>query len=255
MMHDVLCNLTKSTGVPELSFANKDKEFIKNLISKNDKPILFTFLHDDKEVTLSLFYNKDFNPIDDKATLWADSYSGVFNPDISIAIKMDEHVHWLHFDAKYRLDLSKWKSELSGDTAVASSFKREDIHKMHTYRDAVLGTRGSYVLYPGQEKINELYVRNPSKDYRDTNLMPSVGAFPLKPTAGNVQKKQMESISQHIENCIIGLLESDAPYKEEHGLQELLLLSPFQVLIHNINSQDILLKSESNDSDRVRSTL
>jgi len=94
---------------------------------------------------------------------------------------MNDTVHWLHFDSKYRLDFSKWKSELSS-TDIASSFKREDIHKMHTYRDAVLGTRGSYVLYPGNERINELYVRNPDKGYRDTALKPSVGAFPLKPT-------------------------------------------------------------------------
>jgi len=219
MMHEVLCDLTKSTGNPELSFANKDRKFMKDLISRNDKPILFTFLHNGKEVTLSLFYNKDFHPVDEKTTLWADSYSGVFNPDISISIEMDGHVHWLHFDAKYRLDLSKWKSELKGDDAIASSFKREDIHKMHTYRDAVLGTRGSYVLYPGCERINELYVRNPDKGYRDTNLMPSVGAFPLKPTASDVQQKQMSSISQHIEKCIIDLLESESEYKEEYGLQ------------------------------------
>jgi len=219
MVHDVLCNLTNSTGNPELSFVNKDKKFMKDLISRNDKPILFTYLHNDKELTLSLFYNKDFNPIDEKTTLWADSYSGVFNPDISISFEMDGHVHWLHFDAKYRLDLSKWKSELKNDATIASSFKREDIHKMHTYRDAVLGTRGSYVLYPGCEKINELYVRNPSKDYRDSNLMPSVGAFPLKPTTSDVQNEQMKCISQHIENCISGLLDSDFLYKEEYGLQ------------------------------------
>ena len=217
MIHEVLCRLTNSTGNPELSFANKDKMFSKDLISKNDKPIQFTYIHDDKEAKLALFYNKNFMPLDDNATLWADSYSGVFNPDVSISIEIGDNVHWLHFDAKYRLDLSKWQSEMNGD-AVASSFKREDIHKMHTYRDAVLGTRGSYILYPGREKINELYVRNPSKGYRDTNLMPSVGAFPFKPTENEVQSEQMECVKEHINNCIIALWGNEAPYKEEYGL-------------------------------------
>lgn len=217
MMHELLCRMTDSTGDPDLSFANKDKEFMKDLISKNDKPIKFLYTHNDKQVILQLYYNKDFNALDDKSTQWADSYSGVFNPDVSISMEMNGIIHWLHFDAKYRLDLSKWKSELSGKDNV-SSFKREDIHKMHTYRDAVLGTRGSYVLYPGNERINELYVRNPDKAYRDSNLMPSVGAFPLKPTETDVQTEQLDCISKHVQSCIHSLIDNDFNYKEEYGI-------------------------------------
>lgn len=218
MMHDLLCRLTDSTGDPELSFMNRDRAFMKDLISKNDKPIKFLYSHNDKQVILHLYYNKDFNLLDDKSTQWADSYSGVFNPDVSISMEMSGIVHWLHFDAKYRLDFSKWKEELSGNP-VALSFKREDIHKMHTYRDAVLGTRGSYVLYPGSERINELYVRNPDKTYRDSNLMPSVGAFPLKPTETDAQNKQLECISDHISRCVHALIEKDFRYTEEQGFE------------------------------------
>ena len=133
-------------------------------------------------------------------------------------MEMNNIVHWLHFDAKYRLDLSKWKEELVGNDNV-SSFKREDIHKMHTYRDAVLGTRGSYVLYPGSEHINELYVRNPNKAYRDNSLMPSVGAFPLKPTETDVQADQISCISLHIKHCLQALIDNNFHYKEEYGIQ------------------------------------
>ena len=217
MMHELLCGLTDSVGDPELSFMNRDKQFMKDLISKNDRPIKFLYTHKGKEIILTLYYNKDFNLLDDKSMQWADSYSGVFNPDVSISMEMNGIVHWLHFDAKYRLDLSGWREELRGDS-VATSFKREDIHKMHTYRDAVLGTRGSYVLYPGSEKINELYVRNPDKTYRDINLMPSVGAFPLKPTETDVQSEQLECIRQHIQSCIHSLADNDFNYKEEYGI-------------------------------------
>ena len=97
--------------------------------------------------------------------------------------------------------------------------KREDIHKMHTYRDAVLGTRGSYVLYPGSQSSGDLYIRNPSKSYRESNLMPGVGAFPLKPTTNDLQAKQIECIRQHIKDCIEGLLDNGDAYKEEYGFQ------------------------------------
>lgn len=217
MMHDLLCRLTDSTGDPLLSFRDRDKGFMKGLISRNDEPIKFAYSYQDKDVVLHLFYNKDFHSLDDKSMHWADSYSGVFNPDISISMEMNDVIHWLHFDSKYRLDLSKWNSELSS-TDIASSFKREDIHKMHTYRDAVLGTRGSYVLYPGNERINELYVRNPDKRYRETTLIPSVGAFPLKPTEMDVQGAQIECIRNHIKNCIHALIENDFNYQEELGL-------------------------------------
>lgn len=176
------------------------QEFMRDLISKNDKPIRFIYELAGKKINLCLYYNKDFHKIDDKTTEW------------------NQIVHWLHFDAKYRLDLSRWKAELSGDQKV-STFKKDDIHKMHTYRDAVMGTRGSYVLFPRKEMISELYIRNPDKDYRDTNLMPSVGAFPLKPTENEIQETQLECISHHIKKCIDDLLENDFSYKEEYGLQ------------------------------------
>ncbi len=217
-MHDLLCRLTDSTGDPVLSFISTDKQFMKDIISKNDKPIKFFYTNNNKQVTLSLYYNKDFYHLDDKSTQWADSYSGVFNPDLSISMEMNGIIHWLHFDAKYRLDLSKWNTELNSDDA-ASSFKREDIHKMHTYRDAVLGTRGSYILYPGCEIINKIYVRSPDKSYRNHNSMPSVGAFPLKPTEKDIQCTQIDCISNHIKNCINSLIENEFNYKEEYGLQ------------------------------------
>ncbi len=218
MVHDVMCKLTSSTGKPELSFANRDQNFMRDLINKNDEPIKFIYELEDKKTNLCLYYNKDFQKVDDKEKQWADSYSGVFNPDISISIEWKCKLHWLHFDAKYRLDLSMRTAERSGDHKV-STFKKNDIHKMHTYRDALMGTRGSYVLYPGNEMISEMYIRNPDKAYRDINLMPSVGAFPLKPTENEIQKTQLECISHHIKKCIDDLLENDFAYKEEYGLQ------------------------------------
>jgi predicted component of viral defense system (DUF524 family) len=218
MIHRLIVEIVGDDGNSDLIFSNSDGNFLMELISKSDKPVIFSYKLKGEEVELSLYYNKNFKPINDNDSRWVDSYSGGFNPDISIAIKVAEVKHWLHFDAKYRLNFSMWKSGLQGGESAAV-VKREDIHKMHTYRDAVLGTRGSYVLYPGSQSSADLYIRNPSKSYRESNLMPGVGAFPLKPTTNLLQAKQMECISQHIKDCIEGLLDNGDAYKEEYGFQ------------------------------------
>ena len=68
---------------------------------------------------------------------------------------------------------------------------------------------------------HEVYVRNPVKAYRDSNIMPSVGAFPLKPTENDLQALQMNSIKIHLESCIQRLLNSDLKYIEEYGFKKL----------------------------------
>jgi len=219
MIHKIISSLTGSDGIPVLNFS-KNNKFSRSLTKKECNPIVFDyFYNDENKIEISLYYNKNFKLIDDEAEQWADSYSGVFTPDISISVTLDTSVHWIHFDAKYRLDMNLWKSQLSNDSGVAS-FKREDINKMHTYRDAVLGTRGSYVLFPGpEESSTEVYVRNPDKKYRDKYFMPSVGAFPLKPTSTQSQSDQSERLKDHIKNCIDSLVEHKFPYKEELGFK------------------------------------
>lgn len=215
-IHQVLSALTGSRGNPELSFANKDNNFMKDLISKNDRPIHFVYSLDGVDINILLYYNKDFHRVSDAGSRWEDSYSGVFNPDISISMELGGVKHWLHFDSKYRLDFSRLKSELNGE--AAASFKRDDIHKMHTYRDALMGTRGSYILYPGSEQMNQIYVRHPLKTYRDGNPFPSVGAFPLKPTQNEVQRKQVDVITGHLKSCLDNLISANFQYQEELGI-------------------------------------
>src|SRR5205807_2548341 len=68
---------------------------------------------------------------------------------------------WLHFDAKYRVDnlLAQLTSapdsdEMSRDSMTSGGAKRDDLLKMHAYRDAISRTAGAYVLYPGLEILN-----------------------------------------------------------------------------------------------------
>ena len=63
--------------------------------------------------------------------------------------------------------------------AVATgSFKSADIHKMHTYRDAIGGARIADAVYPGTEQ--QLYPRDDAM-FRSEG---GVGAIPLAPRAG-----------------------------------------------------------------------
>jgi len=94
----------------------------------------------------------------------------------------------LHFDAKYRVDFVR---EIFGtdseqtDTSGSESptrlerggVLREDLLKMHAYRDAIHRTAGAYVLYPGGDDEGD-GLKYPK--YHE--LLPGLGAFVLRPT-------------------------------------------------------------------------
>ncbi len=55
-------------------------------------------------------------------------------------------------------------------------YKRQDLLKMHAYRDAIRRTDGAYVLYPGDA----------NQDWRVfTELLPGLGAIALRPSASS----------------------------------------------------------------------
>jgi len=62
-------------------------------------------------------------------------------------------------------------------------FKDGDIYKMHTYKDSILMSEGSYVLYPGDK----------TKQFLESNMIiPSVGAFSLTPGNDEVEENDLE---------------------------------------------------------------
>lgn len=78
------------------------------------------------------------------------SYSVPLKPDFLIR---GEGGLWV-FDAKYRLDqgvvVAAAQDELTRRTR---NFVREDLYKMHTYRDALRSARSAFILYPGEEFV------------------------------------------------------------------------------------------------------
>ena len=197
-----------------------------------------------KTVKVGLFYNRRFQRPSRNLLSWEGSYTAAFDPDYSISITVTEGTavqkHWLHFDAKYRLEPAEVVQILhdSGEDVMASEdddeigyeqeisrlHRREDLFKMHTYRDGILGTRGAYILFPGdgaglrmEGKTQNFFVRHPSTfrgpaDY----AFPSVGAFDLCPGRDEGQLPVLKAFLSNVLKAVA----TGGPYQEEHGLFE-----------------------------------
>lgn len=189
--------------------------------------------------TLTLFYNRRFSRPTGDCSEWDGSYSAALRPDMSILLEVPSrsagrYRHWLHFDAKYRLDIEQWRTlvqadlnglseletELSSDVTRESlrrSYRTVDLLKAHAYRDALLGSRGSYILFPGADNISEVFVRLPGASAdEESPLVPSVGAFQANPGG---RDRQAAVLAGFVTRCIQQLV-STTTYQEETGISQ-----------------------------------
>jgi predicted component of viral defense system (DUF524 family) len=114
-----------------------------------------------------------FNPTFRRAD--ATAYSTPLRPDVTIQVGQ-----WLHaFDAKYRLDWFDSGESESDDGAA--TYKRADLYKMHTYRDAISEMRTAFVVYPGTEFVFFERSGNKRSMPESVGLVDGVGAIPLRP--------------------------------------------------------------------------
>lgn len=77
-----------------------------------------------------------------------ESYSVRLRPDITLEWQGRRHL----FDAKFKLDGIRWEDDLPDVSGAGTT--REDLYKMHTYRDAIAGVASAIVLYPGEAGVN-----------------------------------------------------------------------------------------------------
>ena len=111
-----------------------------------------------------------------------DSYSHNLRPDIIIS-KGDR---LLILDAKFKGEYGGFYGETKDGTI--SSWKDEDIDKMHCYREAIRNVTGAYILYPGEKAV--VYPAHNAAEPYD-----GVGALSLKPELGARPVKQdMENL-------------------------------------------------------------
>jgi hypothetical protein len=138
------------------------------------------------EVNLQLWFNRSFGRSVESPGTWTKR----MRPDISLKLEADDSPSvgapiWLHFDAKYRVDglddfLSAAPKSGGADSARGqdTSAKRSDLLKMHAYRDAIRKSAGAYVVYPGIRTDGDRFEHY--KEFHE--LLPGLGAFPLRPT-------------------------------------------------------------------------
>ncbi len=122
-----------------------------------------------------------------------------------IAEKLNEIVH-VHFDSKYKvksgIDIDTLNKEAEKGAIDKSSgemlFKREDLHKMHTYNDAIRRTYGSYILYPGLEDSKKVF-----KGFHE--ILPGLGAFAVRPNEENTGIFEVQKFITEIKDHLLNL--------------------------------------------------
>ena len=144
-----------------------------------------------------LVYNRRFSG--SRRRPWH-SYSVPLIPDIALSVPDGPNAGLHLFDAKFRvqalpdvgLGADDKDADHDKDAERAGSFKRADIYKMHTYRDAIPDARSVWILYPGRE-FSFFGVPGDGGPYGDGAVsspeglpdgLEGVGAIPVAPVVG-----------------------------------------------------------------------
>lgn len=136
----------------------------------------------------TLYYNRSFSR---SSSADRHSYSVPLRPDITLKVPTGPNAGLHLFDAKFKLDrldtILSEAEETEADAAAErqGTFKRADLYKMHTYRDALADAQTVWILYPGTTL--RLFGTD-GKTYEAADALPharitGVGAIPLQPTA------------------------------------------------------------------------
>jgi len=143
-----------------------------------------------RRMKLELFFNRTFGRGRGDFSSW----TRPMRPDCSLVISAaaTEPAGFepvlLHFDAKYKVEqIVQLFGEAGTGDEIASredegnavrreGATREDLLKMHSYRDAIRRSAGAFVLYPGDDTEEN---RPQYSEYHE--LLPGLGAFVLRP--------------------------------------------------------------------------
>lgn len=134
------------------------------------------------------------------------SWTRSMRPDYTLSIwpygidaktaEIEELIVHVHFDAKYKIE--KLHQILGDDRDLLhekeeqqkGTFKRIDLLKMHSYKDAIRRTAGAYILYPG----DELPYNKPGFH----EIIPGLGAFSIRPSKLNDGSLELKNFLNEI---------------------------------------------------------
>lgn len=172
-------------------------------------PIKGVYIADTRRLNIEFSYNKTFSGNNEYPS--GGSWTRNLRPDYTLSVwplgidkgnaELQELIVHIHFDAKYKIEnlktifSSNENLEEEKEEQKKGTYKRADILKMHTYRDAIRRTAGAYILYPGSQSDNK---------YGFHELLPGLGAFAIRPSRQNngteELKKFLHEIVRHFLN-------------------------------------------------------
>ena len=193
-------------------------------------PFAGTFAGQSRRLKTLFAYNRRFEVTQDR--LVGGSWTRRLHPDYTLtfwpenlseaeAERQELLVH-LHFDAKYRVeDIDSLFGAAEADDAdheVEGNYKRQDLLKMHAYRDAIKRSQGAYVLYPGRSN-EEVF-----KGFHE--ILPGLGAFGVTPDEnGDAQgldllEKFLDEVLAHLGNRTTAQERMSYHVAESYALKE-----------------------------------
>ncbi len=170
---DILNSIYLSNSIENVN-VNTDNKIYSVSLSENNDEVEFIFPKNNKFPKSRLTFQHSFTRGNKS------SYSVEFRPDFTLEIVNEQKKkYYYHFDAKFKI--SKYGNS-----------KNDDIVKMHSYRDGIVNTIGSFVLFPGDQE--NIYLADYNYPFS------GVGAFPLK-----FDNSKDSSLKLMLFNCLVNL--------------------------------------------------
>jgi len=172
-------------------------------------PFVGTFAGQSRRLNARFAYNRRFEVTRDRHK--GGSWTRRLHPDYTLTFWPEELseadaerqellVH-VHFDAKYRVEdiegLFGAEGADDADDEVEGNYKRQDLLKMHAYRDAIKRSQGAYVLYPGRSNA-------PVRFQGFHEILPGLGAFGVAPDE-NGSAQGLESLEKFLDELLAHL--------------------------------------------------
>ena len=172
-------------------------------------PFVGTFAGQSRRLNARFAYNRRFEVTQDRHL--GGSWTRRLHPDYTLTFwpenlseaeaEQKELLVHLHFDAKYRVEdiegLFGAEGSEDADDEVEGNYKRQDLLKMHAYRDAIKRSQGAYVLYPG--RVNAAVKL---KGFHE--ILPGLGAFGVAPNENGVAQG-LESLEKFLDEVLAHL--------------------------------------------------
>jgi predicted component of viral defense system (DUF524 family) len=172
-------------------------------------PFVGTFAGQSRRLNARFAYNRRFEVTQDRHA--GGSWTRRLHPDYTLtfwpedlseaeAERQELLVH-VHFDAKYRVEdiegLFGAEGADDADDEVEGNYKRQDLLKMHAYRDAIKRSQGAYVLYPGRANAAVKL-----KGFHE--ILPGLGAFGVAPDESGAAQG-LESLENFLDEVLAHL--------------------------------------------------